>query len=599
MTKKKTLVPIKYTSRDFSSIKEELVGHAKKYYPDTYKDFSEASFGSLMTDMVAYVGDVLSFYLDYQANESFLDTSVEYDNIIRHGRRSGYKFNSSPSSFGIATFYVSVPADTFGTGVDIRYLPVLRRGSTFSSEGNSVFTLNEDVDFSDVSNEIVVATVDETTGVPTTYAVRAFGTVISGDTFVDTVSVGNLERFLRVPLAGENIAEVIDVVDSEGHTWYETEYLSQNVIFVPVQNREKTNENSPNAIMKAMAIPRRFVTEQERETTYLQFGYGSETELNMETLKDPSAVILQVHGKNYVTDKSFDPSVLLETDKYGVSPANTTLTITYRLNSTENVNVAAGRLTQVIRPGFIFPTNAIDVSLVDTVINSLEVNNEKSITGDVTLPSTKELKRRIGDSYAAQNRAVTEQDYKAIIYRMPSKFGSVKRCSVTRDDDDIRRGLNIYTVSEDSDNSLIQTNMSIKKNLKTWLNQYKMITDTIDILDARIVNLGITFLLASEASVNKSELLDLATRALRDEFLVKADIGESFDIAKIYKILNAVPGVVDTLDVELKVKTGGIYSDNSFDVEEYISQNGRYVLCPENTVFEIKYPFSDLGGTIV
>ena len=85
MAKNKNTKPIRYTSREFESIKSDLLDHIKRYYPDTFRDFSDASFGSLMVDSVSYIGDILSFYLDYQANESFLQTAIEYNNILKLG----------------------------------------------------------------------------------------------------------------------------------------------------------------------------------------------------------------------------------------------------------------------------------------------------------------------------------------------------------------------------------------------------------------------------------------------------------------------------------------------------------------------------------
>ena len=169
--------PIKYTSRDFRSIKNDLVEYAKQYYPDTYRDFNDASFGSLMVDMVSYVGDILSFYLDYQANESFLQTSTEYANILKHGKALGYKFNYNPTAYGVVTLFVSVPATANGLGVDVNYVPILKKGSTFSSTNGNIYTLNEDVDFADPLNETVVGTVNKTTVLPTNYIIRANGQV--------------------------------------------------------------------------------------------------------------------------------------------------------------------------------------------------------------------------------------------------------------------------------------------------------------------------------------------------------------------------------------------------------------------------------------
>lgn len=173
-------VPINYTSRDFATIKQELVNYAKRYYPETYQDFKEVSFGSLMLDTVAYVGDVLSFYLDYQANESFLDSAAEYKNVLRLSKQMGYNYSGNPSSSGMLDFYLVIPANTTSLGPNVDYLPILKKGSSFTSTNGVTFLLVENVDFGNPANEVAVGRVDPATGVPLSYAVKGSGQVISG-----------------------------------------------------------------------------------------------------------------------------------------------------------------------------------------------------------------------------------------------------------------------------------------------------------------------------------------------------------------------------------------------------------------------------------
>ena len=202
------IVPINYTSRDFLTIKNDLLNYVRTYYPDTLKDFNEASFGSLMLDTVAYVGDILSFYLDYSVNESFMATAVEYGNVAKHARQMGYKEPGPQSSTGFVTCYIVAPASTYGLGPDSDYLPVLRRGTLFSSTGGASFTLAEDIDFGNSDNEAVVASVNENTNLPTEYAVKASGQVISGELDEATVSVGGYEKFLKVELPADNVQKL-------------------------------------------------------------------------------------------------------------------------------------------------------------------------------------------------------------------------------------------------------------------------------------------------------------------------------------------------------------------------------------------------------
>jgi len=592
------LVPIKYTSREFSTIKDDLVNYAKRYYPDTFQDFNEAGFGALFLDTVAYVGDILSFYLDFQANESFLDTSLEYDNIIKLGRQMGYKFRGNPSSCGFAIFYILVPAAVNGLGPDRRYLPILKRGSEFKSQGGVGFLLNQDVNFKHSDNEIIVAQVNDTTGIPVTYAIKAIGEVISGALGEDIVSVSTFKKFLRVSLSSEHVVEVLSVRDSEGHQYYEVDNLSQNVIYRSVTNKNSDTDNV-TALLRPFVVPRRFVVEQDRrKRTFLQFGYGSETQLTTEAVADPRTIVLKQNGKDHTTDPSFDPTRLIESDKFGIAPADTKLTIRYRTNTKRNVNVAATKLTKVMNPIFRFDNlSSLNNSNVSFVVDSIEVNNEDPIIGDVSYPSTDELKRRVYDHYAAQNRAVTKQDYVSTVYSMPPQYGAIKRATIVRDDDSFKRNLNLYLISENSDGTLTVPTATLKKNVKIWLNKNRMINDTIDILNGRILNISIDFVIIADLEFNKFNTLASAITALQQKIKIP-DIGEVFYISDIYKILNDVDGVLDVHSVRIKQKTGANYADLGFDVIDQMSPDGRYFMVPNDVIVEVKYPLRDIKGVI-
>jgi len=595
MAKRNT--PIRYTSRDFTSIREDLINHAKRYYPDTFKDFTEASFGSLMLDTVAYVGDIMSFYLDYQVNESFLDTSVEYDNIIRLARQMGYKYKGSPSTTGMVSIYAIVPANTTGLGPDTRYMPILKRNTVFSSDGGS-FILSEDVRFDNPSNEIVAARVD-VNGVPTSYAVKAQGQVISGQFGVETVNIGTFERFKRVVLNVGNIVEIISVFDSEGNEYFEVEYLTHDVVYKAVPNKDdNTKDNAPSLIRPFIAA-RRFTTEKTTNAITMQFGYGSDDEVATPTLAEPSNIILQRHAKNYVSDTAFDPSDLIGTDKLGIGPANTTLTVTYRANTTNSANAAIGAVNKVTYPIVEFNDPTITTSTTaTTVVTSLECYNEEPIVGSVRAPNTEEIRTQAMNFFPTQNRAVTGTDYEAITYAMPSHFGAVKRCRVVRDQDSLKRNLNMYVVSEDSRGKLIQSNSALKDNLKVWLNRYRMINDTVDILDAKIINVGIEFEVVSSEEVNRYEVLDNTIQALVNRFGRTMYIGERFYITDVFTELNKVRGVVDTVNVKLVNKSGGSYSQSTFNIDKYMSLDGRYLSVPDNVILEIKFPTVDIKGTV-
>jgi hypothetical protein len=205
----KKIIPINYTNREFETIRRDLFGIAERYYPDTFRDFSEGSFGAMMVDAVAYIGDQLSFYLDYGVNESFLDTAYQFDNILRHGRILGYKHTGRPSTYGRVAIYILIPASQTGIGPDRRYIPVLKRGSRFSSQTGTQYVLTKNVDFAAPRNPIIVARTNPSTGAPTYYAIKAYGDVVSGYFSSETITVGAYERFKRIGLRNRNISEII------------------------------------------------------------------------------------------------------------------------------------------------------------------------------------------------------------------------------------------------------------------------------------------------------------------------------------------------------------------------------------------------------
>jgi len=596
----KSALPIKYTSRDFESIRRDLTEHAKRYYPDTYQDFSEASFGSLMVDSVAYVGDILSFYLDYQANESFLDTALEYSNIVRLGRQMGYKMPASPSSYGTATFYVLVPASSTAAGPDTNYMPILKRGSKIQTTSGLPFILNENIDFANSNNEVVVGAVDSDSGVPLSYAVKGHGQVVSGKYVEEIFTIGDFERFRRLDLSNGSIAEIIEVTDSEGNQYFEVDHLSQNTVYRDFINTDSTTKDQAQSLLKPILVPRRFVTERNGISTSIVFGHGTDPKLVAEPISDPSSVVLKFHGKNYVTDSSFDPSKLIETDKFGIAPENTKITVVYRANGGTFTNVPAGALSSVEGPILDFPVaaNEQSTSVRNTVGTSIEVTNEKPISGADQLPSTTELKVRIHDTLAAQNRAVTKQDYVNLIYRMPGRFGSVKKCNVLRDPDSNRRNMNVYVISMGHDGRLTQTNSIIKKNLKTWLNTSKMMNDTIDILDAKILNIGIEFEILVASAANKYDVLRAATQRLAARYSDYFEIGQPIYKTDIMASLISTTGVLDVIDINVISKNGSRYSDTAVDLDTYTSADGRYIDPPENAVFEVKFSEEDIKGAV-
>ena len=589
--------PINYTSREFDTIKTDLVKYAKRYYPDTFKDFTEASFGSMALDSVAYVGDMLSFYLDYQVNEMFLDSATEYDNVIRHALNLGHKYTGRAGSTGLVDVYALIPANSTGLGPDEDYMPILPAGAQAVSTSGASFTISDDIRFDDPKNEVVVARVDDTTGIPTHYAIRVGAPVVSGEIKTISVSIGAYEKFKKIKISNANVTEIISVVDASGHEYYEVEYLSQNIIYKDVANRNSDSTNAPS-VLRPFVAARRFVTERLKNETYLQFGHGSDSELAQSSVMEPSNVSLKLHGRNYSSAESLDPSKLLSTDKFGIAPADTDLTIRYRINTSSNVNVPVGALSKLITTSMKFKDSTnLTSEKMSTVRGSLEVSNSSPIVGQVTIPDVVEIKRRAKDSFATQNRAVTKQDIEAMTYMMPVKFGAIKRCRTGRAQGTRRRNLELYILSEDTNGKLMAPTDTLKNNLKMWLAEKKMMNDTIDIKDAKIVNYGIEFTVVVDPNENKYEVLNAAIRELESAMKEPLFIGEPLYITDIYGILNKTRGVVDAKNVKISVKSGAGYSATAINIDTILSADGLTVQTPENVSLEVKFPSEDIKGS--
>lgn len=595
--------PIRYTSRDFGSIKEDLVQYSKKYYSDTFRDFSEASFGSLMLDTVAYVGDIMSYVIDYQTNETFLTTALEQTNIRKIASQLGYKFNFNNSSQGRLSFYILLPSNGMGTGPDLDYAPVIRKGSTFKDSVGSVqFILLEDVNFNNANLDCRVARVNNQTGNPTFYALKAYGEVISGIYDSEKISVSNFTKFPVFKLSRTNINEIISVTDSDGNEYFQVDYLTQNIVYKKIETIDSTTGDA-NTIMVPYVANRRFIVESDGLNTYLRFGGGRYTTENLsrpDLLAEPSRKVLQMDGASAISDRYLDPYNLVNNDSLGLAPENTTLTVTYRYNTTNNVNIQTSALSSVSNLDTFFRNRE---KLFDTginnVISSVEVTNEEPITKGYTSISTDELKFNTLSSFHMQNRIVTQEDYEAACYNIPNSFGSVKRAKALKNTKNDKNNIDLYVISEDSNGGLIKTNSTTKNNLKKWLNKSRIMTDTIDIYDAKVINIGINFSILVDPSAIAPTVLNNCIEQLVYFYSIKPQIGQPIYITDIYRELRKIKGLLDVRTVEIVSLSGAPYSNIPYDIKKYTTKDDRYVYLPKNAIFEIKVPRQDIKGYIV
>lgn len=582
---------INFTNRDFESLQKSAYEFIKQYYPDTFKDFSQNSVGAMIVDLMCYIGDNLSFYLDFQANEMFLDTAQQFENILKLAREKGYKDTGKPSSSGPIDVYIIVPANQYGEP-NRNYLPILQKNSIISAQQTGAsFLVAEDIDFALDDAKFVVASVDSN-GVPATFAVKKSGTVVSGALFSQKDVVTTFDNFLKIKINNQLMSEIVSVVDSNGNEYYQVDYLSQNVVYKFIKNTNSDSNLVPYKLVR-FYTPRRFVVEQIDGFYYMIFGNGS-----IDAVTDPRMSILNFNARKYVSDRLIDPTNIIQSDKFGIAPNNTTLTTIYRANNSSKMGVAAGFLNKVLNPSFKFSQFATERSIINSVASSIEIENPEPISNVNQTITAEELRRRAFDAYSAQYRAVTKEDYINACYSLEPKLGSIKRANIFQDTNSFKRNLNLYVVGEDSSGNLITCPQTLKDNLKTSLLMQKMINDTIDILDTKIINLGIEFTCDTNEK-NKELVLEKCINALIQKFNEKMDIGQSFPINEVYKTLNLISEVIDTKRVKIFLQNGTGYNSSNFDIYANLSADGSYIYCPQDCIFEIKNPIVDIKGTIV
>ena len=583
---------INFTNKDFSKIKEALVNNAKLYYPETNKNFNQASFGSMVLDAVSYVGDMLSFYIDYQYNEQFLDTSNEIKNILKIAKQNGFRDKGVASAQGSVAVYFQIPADSNGLP-NYKYVPTIKAGTKFQSSKGINYIVTDDFNFNVSTTKYVVSQVNSS-GFPTRYAIKNYVNVISGDLYLQTETVASYADYLKLRIKNPLMSEIVSVVDSEGNEYFEVDNLSENIIYKSIKNTDSTtNTYAPYKIQKQIAS-RRFTIEYSGDFYYLVFGNGS-----IEASTNPADVSINMYGRNYQSNTSFDPSNILKNDKFGIGPSDTTLSIIYRANNTLNSNAGVSSINKYLNLLLEFSDQTISQSEINQIRSTAEIDNEEVVSGFTEDFTNDDLKYKALGAYSSQNRLVTANDYVYYCYNMHPKYGQIKRANIAKDISSARNALNLYIISEDENGYLVNCNSVIKENLKKWIEPKKMLNDIINIHDAKIANISIEFVVQAYENRNKIEVLTECVNKLKTKFATKLNIGEALSISDIYKTLNIISSVVDTKSVLIKSVNYSGYSQYVFDIYENLSADETYIDVPQDTILEIKYPDIDLKGTVI
>jgi hypothetical protein len=598
-----------FLNKDFNNFRVSLLDYARTYFPDRIQDFSEASLGGLLLDLAAYVGDVSSFYLDHQFRELDHETAVERANIERLARNAGVKISGAAPAVADVTFSIRVPASRAGTVFQPREsaLPTIGQNSTVISDSGIVFSLTEDIDFAE-RNTIgeLIADVEVFSfgadGTPEEYTLSLVGSCISGDRSTEGFSIEDTEvRFRTITLGNSNVGEILDVRDAEGNVYYEVEALSQDTVFRSYENLSPDNKVVKQKI-EIIPAPYRFVRESSNVTglTTLRFGAGDSRTLDGDVVPDPSELALPLYGKKVFSKFTIDPSRLLNTRTLGVSPRNTTLTVQYRSGGGLDHNISAQSINSVGAIIANFPGGpSVDDAL--TVKASVDVQNIASASGGEDPPSIEEIRSLIGASRNLQNRVVTKQDLLARIYTMPASFGRVFRAGIAKNNLN-PLATNLYIASRDNTGGLSVSPDTLKINLRNYLNEFRLVSDAVDILDANIVNLGVNFEIAVDPNFNSEAVLSRAIDKLIEYLAIEnMQIDMTIRTSDIINLIYNTPGVLSVVNVSFQNIFGKVgeraYPGSVYDVAANTVKG--FVIPPEGGIFEIRYPSSDIKGSVI
>ena len=620
---------INYLSKDFDSYKKNLIEFAKTYYPNTYNDFSEASPGMMFIEMAAYVGDVLSLYTDYSMKETLLDRAQEQKNVYAIAQAFGYKPRITTPSTCRLSIYQLVPSLNTGANSrpDYRYALIVNAGAACASTQGVNFTTTTQVDFAASSSanptSVSVYQINQTTGNPEYYLLKKHVDCEHGDVKTQSFQFNSAKPNDSFTINDTDLIAIDSIVDSDGNEWYEVDNLAQDTVF-----REDVNQwtfdpqlseykTQTPKILSMLTTPRRFKTTlNENGELKVHFGTGISSYSDEKILPNANNLGTALPGQKSKIDKGFDPSNFLYSRTYGLAPANTTLTVTYRVGRGVESNVGSKEITS-ITPSLQLDTQGLDAGVVDIVEDSIAIINDEPATGGAGAESIDEVKRNAMAYFSAQKRIVTKDDYILRSLSMPQRFGhiskvllSLSKAFVIQDQqlnaqskEEIKNPLavNLYVLGENVNSKLTRINSATKLNLKNYLSQYRMLTDAVNIKDGFIINFGVFFDIVVLPTYNSNAVLLSVIDKLRITFnTLNMNFGKPIIKKDVILDIANVDGVQSVIDVryENKYKEADGYSGNKYDMNE-ATRNDMIYPSLDPSVFEIKYPEKDIIGRVV
>jgi len=633
---------VRYLNKDFSQIRNNLMEFAKQYYPNTHKDFNESSPGMMFIEMAAYVGDVMSYYVDSQFKESLLGYSEELRTLYAMAQTFGYKPRlTAPSSVTLDVFQL-VPAKAVVATAwqpDYDYALNIPAGARIQSSNGTTFRTIQDCNFkyntirSPRTTSIFERDANDS---PTFYLLKKQVKAQSGDITNEDHTFGGAKKYSKIKLANEDIVEIISVTDSDNNKWYEVDSLAQDTVFDEVEN---TSDNDPSLSQHASDVPyllklkrvsRRFTTYRRPDgKTELRFGAGVSDSPDEEIIPNPDSVGSNLPDSPSKMLETFDPINFLKTGTYGQAPSNTTLTIQYSYGGGMNDNVPAEDITQIQGINYVINTTNLSATTLDTVKQSVAFSNPEASTGGLGAETPEELRENIKAYFQAQGRAVTKEDYIVRTYALPDKYGNIAKAYIVQDDqlsgnlandyviteNDVGRkisqvakripnplGLNLYILGYNSNKQLSVVNEAVKENLKNYLTRYRPLTDAINIKNAYIINIGVNYKILTKPNYSHQEVLLKTSDIVSSYFNIdRWQINQPIILSDLAYEMAQVDGVSSVTNITIKnedtYKVSEGYSGNAFDILGATENNIVYPSL-DPSIFEIKYPLKDIVGSV-
>ena len=611
---------IQYINRDFSELRASLVDYAKTYFPTTYNDFTPTSPGMMFMEMAAYVGDVLSFYLDNQVQETYLQYARQTNNLYELAYMFGYKPNVTQVATTPITFYQQVPAIFSGSTTyvpDFDYALFINQNAQVKSvtNPNISFLIEDPIDFSVSSSgdPTEISIFSTSGGNPTYFLLKKTRKSISSTINTTQFSFGAPQQFSTVEINAEKIIGILDVVDTDRNDWYEVDYLAQDAVYDSIKN---TNPNDPNLsqyqgdtpyLLKLAQVQRRFITRFINSgSLQIQFGAGTATDTDEEITPNSDNVGLGLPFEKYKLTTAYSPSNFIFTKTYGIAPSQTNLTVRYLTGGGVEANVPSNDLTNLVADISFLNSNLNSVT-ANTIFASLAVTNPIAADGGGDGDTIEEIRQNASANFATQLRNVTQDDYLVRSLSMPAKYGVIAKAYIeptkaqSMSAGESNSVLDLYVLSYNASNKLNIASTALKQNLTTYLSQYRMVNDAVNIKDGFIINIGVNFDIIVLPEFNSNQVLFSCIEALKTYFAIdRWQINQPIVLRELYILLDKIEGVqtIKTITISNLVGTNLGYSPYAYDINAATIGNVVYPSL-DPSIFEVKYPNQDIQGRVV